>query len=149
MSEILNHDSPIPEKRLSLSIIQEKNRLNVLKIAFFVLFIISLALSLFSWHTWKQTDSKTLMAIICACLLTNMGCLLGIVGSFKSIQDLRYKNLDTNSVRIASGHQILIFAFYFLIMVLLAFIIFGTRALFYYERSITYLDAKFYSSYSE
>ena len=142
-------DLPPLQQHYSLSTNQETKRLNILKIPFYVLFLLCFALSLFSWHAWKNTDSKTLLAILCTCLITKIGSLLGIIGSFKSIQDLRYKNLDNSRVRIATGHQILMVAFYFLIMVLMAFIIFGTRALFYSDRSIAYLDAQFHSSHSD
>lgn len=140
---------PSLQRQMSLSTHQETNRLNILKTAFYVLLLLCLALSLFSWHTWKHTDSKTLLAILVSCLITKIGSLLGIIGSFKSIQDLRYSDLSLNSVRISTGHQILMIAFYFLIMMLMAFIIFGTRALFYSDRSIAYLEARYNSDFHE
>jgi hypothetical protein len=118
---------------------QEKRRLNLLKITFYVLLILCLALSLYSWHTWKQTDSKTLLALVFSSLLTMIGCLIGLLGSFKAIQDL--KTSSSHSF----GYQILILSLYFLILVMVFFLIFGSRALFYSDRSVAYLNAKFKS----
>lgn len=142
-------DLSSPEKQMHMSFKQEKNRLNFLKIVFYVLFILCLALSLFSWHTWKQTDSKTLLAIMACCILTKIGSILGIVGSFSSIQDLKHQKDISSEVKTGPGHHILVVSFYFLILVLIAFVIFGTRALFYSDRAIAYLDAKFNSDSEE
>lgn len=127
----------------------EKKYLNILKINFYVLFILCLALSLYSWHTWKQTDSKTLLAIVVSCVLTKIGCILGLLGSFKTIQDIKFTKLNKIRHSDAWGYQILIVALYFLILVTILFTIFGTRALFYSDRSIAYLNAKFYSDAEE
>lgn len=140
--EFNDESSVLPSK-------QEKKRLNILKIAFYVLLILCLALSLYAWHTWKQSDSRTLLAIVFSCLVTKIGCVIGLLGSFKTIQDLKAVSLKKISYADTWGHQILIVALYFLILVMTLFIVFGSRALFYSDRSVAYLNAKFRSDHEE
>jgi hypothetical protein len=142
-------DSVFPGQNKVSSTRREKARLNVLKITFFVLFILCLFLSIFSWHTWKYTDSKTLLMVMLTCLATKIGCVLGIIGSFKGIQEIKYRKLTGDSANLGFGHQILIISFYFLVVVLIGFIIFGTSALFESEKYISYLNDKYNSDHED
>lgn len=145
----MEDNSAYQDEESILSPYKEKKYLNILKINFYVLFILCFALSLFSWNTWKQTDSKTLLAIVISCILTKIGCILGLLGSFKTIQDIKLTKLNKIRHSDAWGYQILIVALYFLILVIILFIVFGTRALFYSDRSIAYLNAKYSSDTEE
>ena len=145
----MEDNSHYQDEESILSPYKEKKYLNLLKINFYVLFILCFALSMYSWNTWKQTDSKTLLAIVISCILTKIGCILGLLGSFKTIQDIKFTKLNKLRHSDAWGYQILIVALYFLILVTILFIVFGTRALFYSDRSIAYLSAKFSSDSEE
>jgi len=124
---------------------QEENDLNILKIAFFLLIVICFTLGFFAYYTWKETGTQALLAVIATCLVTMVGSLLGIIGSFKSIAELKFRHLIIARERPAYGHDILISAFYFLIVVFTCFLVFGSRALFFYDHPMSYLEALYNS----
>lgn len=117
-------------------LIKGEEILNVLKIGFFLLIGISFALSIFSWYTWKHTDSKNMLTVLSACLIAIIGSILGLIASFKTIQE--HHQLIQNKREY--GADIMMISFYFLIIDFILYSVFGTAALIYTDSSIKYIN---------
>lgn len=132
---------PDSKERRSMSIQEEENKLNILKTSFFLLILLGLALGGYSWFVWEQTYSKVMAAVSLTCIATVVGSIIGIVGSFRSIAEIEFRSEIIGHERSARGHDTLLTGFYFLIAVFLLYLVFGIRALFFTEQSISYIEA--------
>jgi len=122
---------------------QEEVRLNILKILYFFLILSSLALEVFVCITWAQTDSYLLLALAGTTSMTIIGSVLGLVGSFVAIGELKARSQSPAPLRSNTpGQNLLIFSFYFLLYIFSSYLVFGSGALFFQDQSLTFLEAK-------
>ncbi|CAG9309904.1 unnamed protein product [Blepharisma stoltei] len=112
--------------------------LNILKICFFLLIGILFSLAVFSWYTWKHTNSKVMIGIMGTSLVAIVGCILGIIGSFKSIQE--HHQIYAANIRREYGHDIMMISLYFLVADFILFSVLGTFALLSTQQSLDFLQ---------
>lgn len=122
---------------------QEEVRLNILKILYFFLILSSLALEGFVCITWAQTDSYLLLALAGTTSMTIIGSVLGLIGSFVAIKELKVRPQSPAPLHSNTpGQNLLIFSFYFLLYIFSSYLVFGSGALFFQDQSLTFLEAK-------
>lgn len=149
----VNIHSPRAKKNLSGEIedlkppstIKEEENLNFLKTLYFVMGVISIFLALFSHYTWTHTTSYSILILFLASILSKISAILGVVGCFREIKDLKYKDLIASGEKESLGKKYLMISFYLMLVCIIFLLVFGTHALFYSERSQAYLEAYYYS----
>ena len=140
--------SPVKQEDLlrmgrKMTLHQEEVRLNILKIIYFFLILSSIALEAFVCITWHQTDSYLLLALAGTTVMTIIGGVLGLVGTFVAIRELKMRPQNPMQMKLSTpGHNLLIFSFYFLLYIFSSYLVFGSGALFFQDQSLSFLEAK-------
>ena len=76
-------------------------------------------------------------------LLSAVSGILGVFGSFKGIKDLKYRHLILAGEKEGQGKIFLMLSFFVMLLTFTLFLVFGSHALFYSERTASYLQATF------
>lgn len=133
------------EESKSSTITADEEKLNFLKTLYFILAVLSIFLSLFSYYTWKHTRSHSILVLSFTSVLCTISAIFGVFGSFRGITDLKYRHLILAGEKEGHGKNFLTLSFFLMILSLALLMVFGSHALFYSERSLSYFQA-FYNS---
>ena len=137
-------DDQIEEPKSS-SLTQDEEKLNFLKSLYFILSLLSTFLTLFSYYTWVHTRSHSILVLCFTSLLSLTGAVSGIIGCFRGIQDLKFRHLILAKEKEGMGKNFLMFSFSLMLLSLTLYLVFGSHALFYSERSQAYLETYYHS----
>jgi hypothetical protein len=136
------NDSPDKSVELSKSVLaRDEEHLNFLKTLYFILCILSVFLSLFSYYTWTYSMSHSVLFLSLVSLGSFLSGVFGILGSFKGIKDLKYRHLILAGEKEGQGKNFLMISFFLMLLTFSLLLVFGSHALFYSERTMSYLQA--------
>ena len=76
-----------------VEITKEEEKLNFLKTLYFIKGLLSIFLGLFSYYTYLHTRSDSILILSFTSFISLASAILGVVGCFKGIEDLKYRHL--------------------------------------------------------
>ena len=135
-------ESPDKSVEISRSVLaKDEEHLNFLKSLYFILSILSVFLSLFCYYTWTYSRSHSILILAFVSMVSFISGVFGIIGSFKGIKDLKYRHLILAGEKEGQGKNFLMISFFLMLLTFTLFLVFGSHALFYSERTLSYLQA--------
>ena len=119
---------------------------NFLKTLYFIKGLLSIFLGLFSYYTYLHTRSDSILILSFTSFISLASAILGVVGCFKGIEDLKYRHLILAGEKEGIGKNFLMGSFSLMLWGLTLYLVFGSHALFYSERSQAYLQAYYHTN---
>lgn len=134
------------EEEAPAGLTQDEEKLNFLKALYFILGILSVFLTLFSYYTWTHTHSYSILVLTFTSFLSKISAVFGVIGCFRGIQDLKFRHEILTGEKEGIGKNFLMFSFSLMMLSLTLYLVFGSHALFYSERTQAYLEAYYHSN---